>query len=982
MSFNALSHVLIAQAVLDSGDLGATLDFGHKAITDVGEYGAEELATIGREKSSQDESSVLRINLGSNRLSTLPMAFALLSSLRYLNLRNNSFSSFPDVLTIMPSLEILEIGRNKIKRLPSQPGSLSNLRIFSFYKNKITRLPTYFARFNNLEVLRCDQNPFEWPPRSIIESSSADMSDYIRSIRRWIDENAGLSDRKLFIARRLTTISISLVPCSRSTITDGPAYDPFNKSSIRDDDDDGRTPHARSFSVSSEISTYNNGAMPPIPRHVPTTSVTSSSTSRHRPLHLTLPHSSSSSTSPSPNRSPSDSYLPTPDDSVSSTDEELYREISASLGHAHNTSSSEPERDSLRPSVLIKKSLPDLRPTTRLRTTEDFSRFPPLAESPVLGDFSTFVRRNNRSLDNVGGLPSPVSNRQDSADSDASFVIARPPRHFPREPSISASGSPIERPAPPMDVERNSYFRRFSTIQPSSLKKTIPEPLLQLVDAVRGILFAVSQIYQALQHYTVYAIDDRLASILLKVLDPASAYMTQLINALDRFDSMSRRTTPTPAVCRAVIESCRDNVVAFGKAVGVLGLQLKVLATSDDDRYTRQMLLVLYGASAEIANAWQSAIAPNMHAVEPLLRDLRPTIGSKKRTAPQTSLPSPDTGPLAPPKPPFAGGAPAARPIARSAPDSPSQRHIARRHAGSFSYKDVEIGRALPNVPGASTFQAGLALAAETPTPRAALRAGFFTPKALQAHSRQDSQSSMHTSSTSSGGGGGSGPSTPSRVAVMIPDTPTDLSTLVDKEAIDAMAKAVDAAPPIWKSIRRLLEEGEAGEARDALAEMLGRAEGVTEKLSEGIACLHAGMDVDRKDMRETAHVFVKIVVQITVTLKQHGAAHPLSPGLRNAIVKLTNATEEFVILLHVSSFSSPRPYTPLTPLTSGAAPFEDAPRLTPSLSRSRSALVPSPGGTSRLAPDAPRSALPSQGFKVPTPPQRRLLMGDAIAVP
>lgn len=36
--------------------------------------------------------------LGYNRLSTLPMALSLLSSIRYLNLRNNHFLAFPDVV--------------------------------------------------------------------------------------------------------------------------------------------------------------------------------------------------------------------------------------------------------------------------------------------------------------------------------------------------------------------------------------------------------------------------------------------------------------------------------------------------------------------------------------------------------------------------------------------------------------------------------------------------------------------------------------------------------------------------------------------------------------------------------------------------------------------------------------------------------------------------------------------------------------------
>lgn len=56
----SLNHVHISEALLKSEDNGATLDFSHKGLTDVGEYGAEQLATIGREDLMEDESSVLR----------------------------------------------------------------------------------------------------------------------------------------------------------------------------------------------------------------------------------------------------------------------------------------------------------------------------------------------------------------------------------------------------------------------------------------------------------------------------------------------------------------------------------------------------------------------------------------------------------------------------------------------------------------------------------------------------------------------------------------------------------------------------------------------------------------------------------------------------------------------------------------------------------------------------------------------------------
>ena len=115
----------------------------------------------------------------------------------------------------MPSLEILDIGRNKIKRLPTQPGSLVNLRVgllfgpmdtrpyvlmvfqvFSFYRNKITRLPPYLVMFTHLSILRAEQNPWEWPPKRLMDSQSP-TKDFIKTIQHWIEDNAPSEHRSL-----------------------------------------------------------------------------------------------------------------------------------------------------------------------------------------------------------------------------------------------------------------------------------------------------------------------------------------------------------------------------------------------------------------------------------------------------------------------------------------------------------------------------------------------------------------------------------------------------------------------------------------------------------------------------------------------------------------------------------------------------------------------------------------------------------------
>lgn len=56
----SLTEEHIAEALRQSSDNGATLDLTHRNLTDVGEDGAKHLATMGRNGSLDDESSVFR----------------------------------------------------------------------------------------------------------------------------------------------------------------------------------------------------------------------------------------------------------------------------------------------------------------------------------------------------------------------------------------------------------------------------------------------------------------------------------------------------------------------------------------------------------------------------------------------------------------------------------------------------------------------------------------------------------------------------------------------------------------------------------------------------------------------------------------------------------------------------------------------------------------------------------------------------------
>jgi len=92
-------------------------------------------------------------------------------------------------------------------------------------------------------------------------------------------------------------------------------------------------------------------------------------------------------------------------------------------------------------------------------------------------------------------------------------------------------------------------------------------------------------------------------------------------------------------------------------------------------------------------------------------------------------------------------------------------------------------------------------------------------------------------------------------------------------------------------------------------------------------------------------------------------------------MVKLTNSTEEFVILLHVSSFSpssTPRSHSPMLNVGSTQIGLPGAPedRLGPNLSRSRSAQAAASQKLAVSSREGPRSALPMQTFNVPLSPR------------
>ena len=610
---------------------------------------------------------------------------------------------------------------------------------------------------------------------------------------------------------------------------------------MQSDSDPGATPHARPFPIDTTF--------PPLP--IPSKS-TSPRSDRPPPLRLGMipPY-----TLPPPTYSP-ESYLPTPDESVSSTDDDSTT-VPDGPQHGRNASFAGSVRDR-RPALYGKKSLPDLRAA---KGSDDIDRQASRGASTSATNGGISASPDPQ-WQYEFSIPSPLSHRQDSSSSSDGSTHSRAPKALGQTPPSSVSPPPGDPPRPVPEVERHAYFKRLSALPTNVMINNLPTSLYSLVECARSLFFSVSQVYQALSHYIAYTNDRQLSSVLKKVTDPAYTYMMQLNGALDRFDAISKRTTPPPSLCRALVESSRDTAAMFGKAVAMMSLQLNILASKDDDRYMRSLVLIFYGAIAEISHAWQSMI-PHIEAIKPLLSDHRRPSVAKPHPVPN---PSPELVPASAPASYSPFNSPQhGVPIARSRPtQSLGRARTTRRHAGSFSSKDVEIGKSLPSydlpmpspgVYGTSTLRVGqrhpaLPLSASTSS---------LVPSSLSGHpelTAQNGEHSRHTSQTSWGPSAASSSPFVANRRPTLEDPPS--RTLVDKDALDAMEVAVEAAPAVWEVLKEIVEN--LSEGAEDIRNTLLKAKSTTERLRSNISAMRCGAGADRKGLREDAHVFVKVI--------------------------------------------------------------------------------------------------------------------------
>ena len=99
-----------------------------------------------------------RLWVSHNRLSTLPPRFDQLSSLRELFLHRNSFEEIPTCLCKLPCLQLLWLNNNKITSIPHEISQLVSLKRLHLDFNFIKDFPESLCELKALEVLYLNDN--------------------------------------------------------------------------------------------------------------------------------------------------------------------------------------------------------------------------------------------------------------------------------------------------------------------------------------------------------------------------------------------------------------------------------------------------------------------------------------------------------------------------------------------------------------------------------------------------------------------------------------------------------------------------------------------------------------------------------------------------------------------------------------------------------------------------------------------------------
>jgi hypothetical protein len=102
-----------------------------------------------------------------NRLKVLPAELRGMGRLDCLDLAGNALATVPDSIGALGGLSILDLSRNRLATLPDAIGELSRLKVLRLADNQLTALPPAVCRLAGLEALVVSRNRLTTVPEAI-----------------------------------------------------------------------------------------------------------------------------------------------------------------------------------------------------------------------------------------------------------------------------------------------------------------------------------------------------------------------------------------------------------------------------------------------------------------------------------------------------------------------------------------------------------------------------------------------------------------------------------------------------------------------------------------------------------------------------------------------------------------------------------------------------------------------------------------------
>ena len=123
---------------------------------------------------------LLKVDLSSNQLTSLPPQISHLKSCVCFNASKNFLKELPYQIEQMQKLETLDLSFNHLEAVPKVLGTVTSLKKLILNNNKCRSIPYALGKLKNVKQLAIYDNPLGDPPNSVVIGGAASILPYLK----------------------------------------------------------------------------------------------------------------------------------------------------------------------------------------------------------------------------------------------------------------------------------------------------------------------------------------------------------------------------------------------------------------------------------------------------------------------------------------------------------------------------------------------------------------------------------------------------------------------------------------------------------------------------------------------------------------------------------------------------------------------------------------------------------------------------------